>query len=122
MNRSPKNASNSLEISGYFLYKHPFAFEKIMKSDRYCSGCSQKDTCRSAYEKLGKFQGPNVAWKVIVAFWVPIGVFIGGLAASQRLLRGRIEGRALILVSFVLAVSLTWLVICVIRAINARYK
>jgi hypothetical protein len=45
---------------------------------------------------------------------VPIGVFIGGLAASQRLLRGRIEGRALILVSFVLAVSLTLLVICVI--------
>ena len=93
-----------------------------MKSDSYCSGCSQKDTCRVAYEKLGNFQGPNVAWKVIVAFLVPIGVFIGGLAASQRLFGGRFEGRALILVSFLLAVCLTLLVICVIRAINGRYK
>jgi hypothetical protein len=93
-----------------------------MKSDTYCSGCSQKDTCRSAYEKLGKFQGPNVAWKVIVAFLVPIGVFIGGLAGSQRLFSGRFEGRALILVSFLLAVCLTLLVVFLIRAIGGPTK
>ncbi len=93
-----------------------------MKRDDYCSGCSQKDTCRQAYEKLGKAQGPNVALKVIVAFLVPIGVFIGGLAGIQRLLRGRFEEKMLILVRFLLALCLTMLVVCVIRAFNGSFN
>ena len=93
-----------------------------MKSDSYCSGCSQKDTCRQAYEKLGKATGPNVAWKVIVAFLVPIGVFIGGLAGSQLLLRGRFEEKTLILVSFILALCLTLLVVFVIGAMSGPTK
>jgi hypothetical protein len=93
-----------------------------MKSDSYCSGCTQKDTCRKAYEKLGKATGPNVAWKAIVAFLVPIGVFIGGLSGSQSLLRGRFEEKLLILVSFVLAVCLTLLVVFMIRAICGSTK
>lgn len=93
-----------------------------MKSDDHCSGCAQKDTCRSAYEKLGKFQGPSVVWKVIVAFLVPIGVFIGSLAGIQRLLSSRLEGKALILVSFLLSLCLTLLVVLAIRAINSRFN
>lgn len=93
-----------------------------MKSDNHCSGCAQKGTCRSAYEKLGKFQGPNMALKAILAFLVPIGVFIGALAGGQRLLQEYFEGRLLILVSFVLAVSLTLLVVCMIRAISSSNK
>jgi uncharacterized membrane protein len=93
-----------------------------MKSDDYCSGCAQKDTCRSAYEKLGKFQGANVAWRAVVAFLVPICVFIGSLAGSQRLLGNRLEGKLLILVSFALALCLTLLAVIVIRAINGYSK
>ena len=63
-----------------------------MKKDDYCSGCGQKDTCRLVYEKLGKVVGPNLAAKAIVAFLVPIGVFVGSLAAVQQLLCGRFEG------------------------------
>ena len=93
-----------------------------MKSDDYCVSCGQKDTCRQAYEKLGKATGPNVAWRVIVAFLVPIGVFIGGLAGSQWLLRGRFEEKILIMVSFILALCLTLLVVFVIRAISGPFK
>ena len=74
------------------------------------------------YEKLGTAKGPNVAWKVTVAFLVPIAVFIGGLAGSQWLLRGRFEEKALILVSFLLALCLTLLVVFVIRAINGPFE
>ena len=93
-----------------------------MKNDSYCSGCGQKDTCRKAYEKLGAAGGPNVALRVIVAFLVPIGVFIGGLAGSQWLLRGQFEEKILILVSFLLALCLTLLVVFVIRAIGGLSK
>ncbi|MHC4289122.1 MAG: hypothetical protein ACYSSK_03540 [Planctomycetota bacterium] len=89
-----------------------------MKKDDYCSGCSQKDTCRQVYEKLGKAVGPNVAVKAIVAFLVPIGVFIGALAGTQRLLSGRFEEKTLILASFLLAVCATLLVVYVIRAVR----
>ncbi len=74
------------------------------------------------YEKLGTAKGPNVAWKAIVAFLVPIGVFIGGLAGSQRLLRGRFEEKMLILVSFILALCLTLLVVFVIGAMSGPTK
>ena len=95
---------------------------RIMKTDDYCSGCGQKDTCQQAYEKIGKAQGPSVAWKAIVAFLVPIGVFIGGLGGSQWLLRGRFEGKTLILFSFLLALCLTLLVVLVIRAVSCPLK
>jgi len=74
------------------------------------------------YEKLGKAGGPGVATKAIIAFLVPIGVFIGTLAAGQRLLQGRFEENILTLVSFSLAVCVTLLVVFVIRAMNSPVK
>lgn len=93
-----------------------------MKNDDCCSGCSQKDSCRQAYEKLGRVMGPNVAWPAVVAFLVPIGVFIGGLSASRWVLRDRLEENTLTLVSFLLAVCLTLLVVFAIRAANGSVK
>ncbi len=93
-----------------------------MKSNDTCSQCGHKDGCRLMYEKLGKATGENVAMKAIVAFLVPIGVFIGTLAAGQWLLQGRFEEKILILVSFLLAVCVTLLVVFVIRAIQGLVK
>lgn len=89
-----------------------------MKTNSNCSGCGQKETCRQAYDKLGKAEGPNVAWKAVVAFLVPIGVFIGVIAGSQQLLEARLDGAGLTMVSFLLAVCVTLLVVVVIRAIH----
>jgi len=61
-------------------------------------------------------------YEAIVAFLVPIGVFIGSLAAGQRLLQGRFEGKILTLVSFLLAVCLTLLAVFVTWAINGSSK
>jgi len=74
------------------------------------------------YEKLGKTGGPNVAMKAVVAFLVPIGVFIGTIAASQWLLQGRFEGEILTLVSFLLALCITLLVVFIIRTLNGLIK
>jgi len=93
-----------------------------MKTDDTCSGCGQKETCRLAYEKMGRAEGPNVAWKAIVAFLVPIAVFISVLAGSQQLLQGRFEENMLILASFILALCITLLVVFVIRALSGPNK
>ncbi|OQY07837.1 MAG: hypothetical protein B6I25_00785 [Planctomycetales bacterium 4572_13] len=93
-----------------------------MKTNNTCSQCSHKDGCRLSYEKLGKANGPNVATKAVVAFLIPIGMFIGVLAASERLLQGRLEGRSLTLISFFLAVCVSLLVVFIVRVIRGPKK
>jgi len=66
----------------------------------YCSQCNHKDTCKEAYEKLGTYQGPSVAWEVAIAFVLPIAVFIAGTAACRHLLSAYVGERSLILASF----------------------
>ena len=97
-------------------------FQWSMKTNNNCSGCGQKETCRQAYDKMGKAKGPNVAWKAVVAFLVPIGVFIGVIAGSQQLLKARLKGPGLTMVSFLLAVCVTLLVVVVIRAFSGPIK
>ena len=91
-----------------------------MKKDDYCSGCGQKESCRQAYEKMGKIDSPDVTLKVIVAFLVPIGVFIAVLAGAQWLLEGRMQEKSLTLVSFSAALSVTFLAILLIRFIRSK--
>jgi len=90
--------------------------------DDTCSGCGQNETCRQAYGKMGKAKGPNVAWKAIVAFLVPIGIFVGILAGSQRLFKSRFEGDVLTMVSFFLAFCVTLMVVFMIRAVGGLMK
>jgi hypothetical protein len=89
-----------------------------MKEDNACSGCGQKETCRGAYERIGSASGPNVAWKVIVAFVLPIGVFVLTLAGATKLLTGHFGDKLLTLLSFLLALVVTILFVCVIRVIR----
>lgn len=93
-----------------------------MKKNDSCSGCSQKDTCRQAYEKIGKAGGPNVTPMVIVAFIVPIAVFIASVAVGQHLLKERFEGTLLILFSFLTAFCITVVTIFLIRFIRNSFK
>jgi hypothetical protein len=81
-----------------------------------CSGCGQKKTCRDVYDKIGKTKGPNVALKAIVAFLLPLFVFIVSLAGAEKLLEGRFEGGMLSFLSFLLAFGVTFLLVLVIRA------
>lgn len=87
-----------------------------------CSGCKQKDHCGQVYETLGNSKGPNVAWKVIVAFVVPIVVFILSLAVSDRLFQNRFEGKFLIAVTFLAALTVTLVVIVLLRKLRRRVK
>ena len=93
-----------------------------MKADNPCSGCGQKETCRGAYEKMGKSTVPNVAPKVIVAFVFPILVFVLALAGAAKLLAGHFEDRMLTLSSFLSALVVTFVFVCIVRAIQGPMK
>mgnify|MGYP003801798133 CR=1 FL=1 len=45
-----------------------------------------KDSCKEAYRKLGESKAPNVLTKVILAFLLPLILFILSIAAFERLL------------------------------------
>lgn len=87
-----------------------------------CSQCGQKDRCSQLYEKMGKTQGPNVAWKVIVAFLIPILVFILSLSTADNLLQNQFEGKMLTITSFLSALFVTLTVVFLIRALHRPSK
>jgi hypothetical protein len=70
------------------------------------------------YEKLGAADGPNVTWKVIVAFLVPIFIFIGTLAGSQKLLKPHLDEPLLTAAGFGIAFGIAFLMVLFIRLIG----
>jgi hypothetical protein len=92
-----------------------------MVSKSFCNDCIQKHDCRSAYEQLGKFSGASVVLKVILAFLLPLIVFIVSLAVSERVLAGVIGVEKLQTVfSLLPALLATFVCIFIIRMINKR--
>ena len=61
---------------------------KTMTQYKHCQGCSQKHDCQDIYQKLANLKGPSVALKVIIAFLLPILVFIIILAIFEEILYG----------------------------------
>ena len=47
-----------------------------MAKENLCEKCSEKKSCEEAYKQLGQAKGPSVVVGAIVAFVVPIVVFI----------------------------------------------
>ena len=49
-----------------------------------CSNCAGAHDCKVIYEQMGKAQGPSVVKKVIVAFLLPIIVFVVCLVVADK--------------------------------------
>jgi hypothetical protein len=84
-----------------------------MTQEKICQDCSQQQKCQEIYEKLGNITGSSVAVKAVVAFLLPILVFIASLAVFEAIL----DKAAL---SFVFALSVSFALILIIKAINRR--
>jgi len=90
-----------------------------MASQRYCQDCFQKHDCKRIYEQLGDSPGPSVALKAILAFLLPLMVFIVSLAVFERVLAGAITTeRMQTALSFVLALLATFVCVLITRLIN----
>ena len=90
-----------------------------MAEQEFCQDCGQKHDCQKVYQQLGDIKGPSVVIKVVVAFMLPLVVFIVSLAIFNKILSG-FEMTADLQTVFSLAASLlvTFIWILIVRVVN----
>jgi hypothetical protein len=92
-----------------------------MVEQEHCRDCNERHACRDVFEKLGRAAGPSVVLKVVLAFLLPLVIFIVSLAVFEWVLAGMIEAEAVQTgVSVLLALAVTFLAILIIKVINRR--
>ena len=52
---------------------------KTKTQQELCQQCNQRQDCGQVYEQLGKIEGPSVVKKVVLAFLLPLVVFVASL-------------------------------------------
>ena len=57
---------------------------ETMAGQEFCRDCAQKHDCREVCRQLGEMKGPSVTVKVVIAFLLPLVIFIASLAAFQE--------------------------------------
>jgi len=93
-----------------------------MTQQEFCHTCKQNSDCRKVYGQLGGLEGPSVAAKVVLAFLLPLVVFVVSLAAFDRILAGAIgEGHVLTAVSLLLALGASFTCILITGMINRQF-
>jgi DMSO/TMAO reductase YedYZ heme-binding membrane subunit len=94
-----------------------------MTEQEFCQDCNQKHDCQKIYEQLGNLKGPSVVFKVIVAFLLPVLVFIVSLAVFEEIFAKTINTEQLqTLLSFLIALLITFACILIVQAINRRLR
>ena len=89
-----------------------------MVQQDWCRQCNQRQDCGKVYEQLGRIEGPSVLKKVILAFLLPLVVFVVSLAVFEKAFAGVISagpGRSAL--SFAAALLVTFLCIIMTRVI-----
>ena len=85
-----------------------------MAEQEFCQDCGQKHDCQKVYQQLGNIKDSSVVFRVIVAFLLPLVVFIVSLAVFQEIFAEAINTEELrtvlsfliaLLMSFVFVVS-----------------
>ncbi|MFA5240475.1 MAG: SoxR reducing system RseC family protein [Phycisphaerae bacterium] len=90
-----------------------------MAEPKSCPGCDQKNKCQETYQQLGKAQGQSIALDSVVAFLLPLLIFIVSLGIFDRILAGTIELKDLrIAISFLLALFVTFTAMLIIKLIS----
>jgi hypothetical protein len=94
---------------------------KTMAEQKICEDCNQKHDCRRIYEQLGDVEGPSVVIKVIVAFLLPLVVFIVSLAVFQEIFVRAISSQGLqAALSLLTALVVTFICILIVRVIRKQ--
>ena len=90
-----------------------------MAQQEFCQTCKQENDCRRLYRELGGVKSPSVVSKVVLAFLLPLVVFIGSLAAFERILAGAMGKNPVVTaMSLLLALSATFACIVITGVIR----
>ena len=94
-----------------------------MARQELCHTCKQKNDCRKVYDQLGRVEGPSVTAKVILAFLLPLLVFIASLGVSEKMLTRAIDtAYILTAVSILVALCVTFACIVLTWMIRRGYR
>jgi hypothetical protein len=94
---------------------------KTMTEQEFCNNCNQKHNCGSIYHQLGNIEGPSVVVKVVIAFLLPLVVFIISLAAFQEIFTKTISSQGMqTILCLVSALLVTFSYILIVKVINKR--
>ena len=92
-----------------------------MSEQEFCDNCNQKHNCGSIYHQMGNIKGPSVVVKVVIAFLLPLVVFIFSLAIFEEILAKTINNQLVqTALSMVSALLVTFSCILIVRVINKR--
>ena len=92
-----------------------------MAQQKFCQNCNQKNSCQEVFQQLGKAQSRSVVFGVIIAFFLPLVVFIASLAAFDRILAKTIDAKQFqTALSFLMALLTTFTCILITRVINRQ--
>jgi len=95
---------------------------KITMQNKFCQSCSHRHGCKEVYRELGNIKGPSVVYKVVIAFLMPIAVFIASLAVCETILAKTIEaGPVQTVLGFVFALVVTLGLILVTKLIGWQF-
>ncbi len=101
----------------YYKTRLFYMVAKTMAQEKSCQECDQENQCQEAYRRLGDTKSPSVVLKAVVAFLLPLTVFIAALAAFEGILAGAINTKGLrTALSFLLALMVTAVCILIIKA------
>jgi len=92
-----------------------------MEPQESCKDCIEKYDCKRIYEQLGDSTGESVTLKVILAFLLPLIVFIASLSVSVRVFSGAIKAEGLqMALSLLLALMVTFVCVLITRVMNKQ--
>lgn len=94
---------------------------ETMAEQEFCDNCNQKHNCGSIYHQLGNTKGPPIVVKVVIAFLLPLVVFIISLAIFEEIFAKTISSQLVqAALSMVSALLITFSCILIVRVINKR--
>lgn len=93
--------------------------------DDWCKDCNHSHDCKGAYEKLSKSSAASVAWRVSLAFLLPMVIFIAFLALLDKFLAEKIPNEPLrgficVFISIITAFFITMAVKNIISSIKKK--
>ena len=97
-----------------------------MSQENFCQDCHQKNDCQEVYRHLGCSECPPVFYKTIVAFLLPMVVFVISLAVFDKILSdgdySQISQKLQTAIGFFMALIVTTVFMVVFKLLSNLFR
>lgn len=97
-----------------------------MSQEDFCQECHQKHECQEVYRRLGSSECRPVFYKTVVAFLMPMVVFIVSLAVFEKILSdgnySHLSHRLQTVIGFLIALLITVVFMIVFKLLSKLFR